>query len=156
MIKKLFLIIVLISLGTTKVLSQNALLQDFKCESFELKYPIFWKVDSSGTRYFFSYNAKLGDITVSSYENQKFSENEIKDLLLELKKQKEKDPDIKLSNVNGTITCLYKYTSNKVNYFVKAIQNDKKMFLISLNWRQDSWEDFKDVLLESFESLKIN
>ena len=137
-----------------KLFSQNILLQDFKSEAFEFKYPKKWKVDTIDNKYSFYYNANLGDITISTYPNRHFSINELKQMLLDINEKKESKPDIQLTTSNGTTTCIYKYSSDKNKYLIKAIQNDKKMYLISLNWNEDSWDTFKEVLLDSFNSFR--
>ena len=137
-----------------RLFSQNILLQDFKSESFEFKYPKKWKIDTADNKYSFYYNANLGDITISTYPNRHFSSKELKQMLLDINEKKESKPDIQLTTFNGITTCIYKYSSDKIKYFVKAIQNDKKMYLISLNWNEDSWDPFKEVLLDSFNSFR--
>lgn len=154
MIKRPLLLAIML-FSFSNIFSQNVLLQDYQSEAFELKYPKRWKVDITDNKYYFSYNANLGDITVSWYDSKNFSEKELKEMLLEINESKDPNPDIQVTTANGATTCFYKYTSNDVKYFTKAIQDNKRMFLISLNWQQDSWNEFKDVLLESFESLKI-
>ena len=139
--------------GLTKIFSQDILLQDFKTKDFGLKYPKKFKIDSADKKYSFYYDTRLGDITISVYETQKMTAKELKQMLLDINETKEKNPDIQLTNTSGTMTCFYKYTFDKVKYFIKAIQNDKKMYLISLNWNEDSWETFKETLLKSFDSF---
>jgi len=136
-----------------KLFSQD-MLQDFKSKSFEFRYPKKWKVDTVDNKYSFYYNANLGDITISTHPNKHFSGKELKQMLLDINEKKEAKPDIQLTTSNGTTTCIYKYSVEKIKYFVKAIQNDKKIYLISLNWYEDSWDAFKEILLDSFNSFK--
>ena len=137
-----------------KLFSQDILLQDFKSESFEFKFPKKWKVDTVDNKYSFYYNANLGDITISTYPNRHFSSKELKQMLLDINEKKESKPDIQLTTSNGTTTCIYKYSSDKIKYLIKAIQNNKKMYLISLNWNEDSWDTFKEVLWDSFNTFR--
>lgn len=139
--------------GLTKLFSQDILLQDFNSKDFDLKYPKKFKVDTADNKYSFYYDTRLGDITISVYESQKMSAKDLKQLILDINETNEKNPDIQLINATETITCIYKYNSDRVKYFIKLIQNDKKMYLISLNWSEDSWNDFKDILLKSFDSF---
>ena len=139
-----------------KLFSQDILLQDFKSELFEFKYPKKWKIDSADNNYSFYYNANLGDITISTYPSSHFSSKELKQMLLDLNKKKESKPDIEITTFNGTTTCIYKYDYDNIKYFIKAIQDNNKMYLISLNWNEDSWDTFKEVLLNSFNSFKPN
>jgi hypothetical protein len=145
---------VLMMFGANRLFSQDALLQDFKSELFEFKYPKKWKVDTTDNRYSFYFNAKLGDISISTYADQHFSSTELRQMLLDLNEIKETKPDIQLTTSGSTTTCVYEYTSDKVKYLVKAIQKDRKLYLISLNWNEDSWDTFKGVLLASFESFR--
>lgn len=139
--------------GLTKIFSQDVLLQDFKTQDFEIKYPKKFKHDTSDNKHSFYYDTRLGDITISVYESQKMTAKELMQTLLDINETKEKNPDIQLVTLNGTITCVYKYTFDKVKYLIKSVQNDKKMYLISLNWNENSWEEFKDILLKSFNSF---
>ena len=153
MTKQTLSILFFILLVTNQLFSQDILLESFESQNFNLKYPKKWKLDSSDNKYSFYYNPGLGDITISIYESQKSSAEELKQMLLNLNEKKENKPDIQLSDSNGTISCLYKYTTDKVKYYVKAVQNEKKLYLISLNWNEDSWESFKEILLNSFNSF---
>ena len=149
-----FLILLFMLFSLNRLFSQNILLQDFKSELFEFKYPKKWKIDTAVNKYSFYYNANLGDITISTYPNRHFSSKELKQMLLDINEKKESKPDIQLTTSNGITSCIYKYSSDKIKYFVKAIQNDKKMYLISLNWNEDSWDFFKEVLQDSFNSFR--
>ena len=103
------------------IFSQNILLQDFKSESFEFKYPKKWKVDKVENKYSFYYSPNLGDITISIYPSRHFSNRELEQMLLDINEKVETKPDIQFSTTNGTITCMYKYNSDKIKYFIKAI-----------------------------------
>ena len=137
-----------------KLFSQNILLQDFKSDLFEFKYPKKWSIDTIKNGYSFYYNTNLGDITISTYPSQQYSSDELKQMLLEVNEEKEAKPDVQLTSKNATITCIYKYNSGKIKYIIKAIQDKEKMYIISLNWNEDSWDTFKEVLMDSFDSFR--
>ena len=151
--KRTLLIIPFMILGFMKLFSQDILLQDFKSKDFNLKYPKKFKVDTAGNTYSFYYDTRLGDITISVYESQKLSADELKQIVLDVNEHKERNPAIQLSDTNGVLNCLYTYSDRETKYFVRAIQNDKKCYLISLNWNADSWDSYSDLLLKSFNSF---
>lgn len=134
--------------------SQNSSLVDFKSNTFVFRYPLQWKIDTVGSKYSFYYDANLGDITISTYSSRHFSSNEFQEIVLSVNEVKETNPDVQTATSNGIITSIYKYDSDTIKYFIKAFQTEKRMFLISLNWNKDSWETFKDVLLQSFATFK--
>jgi hypothetical protein len=134
--------------------SQDVSLQEFKSEYFEFSYPKTWKLDTTENKYSFYYNPNLGDITISFFETRGLSEKDLKKMILELNEKKEAKPDIKINTSGGTMTCIYKYDFDKVKYYIKAIQINNRVYLISLNWNENAWENFKDVLLNAFNSFK--
>ena len=71
--KRSLLISSFLVFGFLKLFSQDVLLQDFKCKDFELKYPKLWKLDTTDNKYYFTYNPKIGDITVSTYESYNYT-----------------------------------------------------------------------------------
>jgi hypothetical protein len=155
MVNKSILFILLVIFCFQKAHSQDILLQEFNCEFFELKYPKKWKADTTGNRYSFYYNPDLGDITISVYQNQHLSGKDLKQTLLDLNEHKESQPDIHLVTLNGETTCSYNYDANKIKYFIKAIEKGNTMYLVSVNWNEDSWDTFKELLMQSFNSFRV-
>jgi hypothetical protein len=138
----------------SRLFSQNGLLQDFSCDDFDLKYPKKWKADSSENHYSFYYNTNVGELRISVYESTNLSEKELKQTLKEIKENQENNPDIKSINGNGTLNLEYKFIEADFVTYLKIIQNEQKMYFLSLYWEEDSWNDFKDLLLESFYSIR--
>jgi hypothetical protein len=150
------LTLIFIFQGVLNLFSQNPLLQNFSCADFDLKYPIKFKAEKVDSSYVFYFHPDVGEIRISVFPNTGLTVEEHKEALCSMNENYDPKPEFKvMNNADGSMAVEYRYTtSDGLVGYVKTIQNESKMYLITVYWQEDSWNDMKEVVLESYNSLK--
>jgi hypothetical protein len=150
-----FIIGILVLNTWTTLLSQDLVLQNFSCDDFQIQYPSKFKHDEDDeNQHSFFLNQETGELRISVYDSEDLSIDEIKHMLLKVNEHKEETPDIAITRKEDELICTYRYSDGEFVTFLKAVQNSRKMYFLSLYWQEETWQDYKEMMLLSFNSFQ--
>jgi hypothetical protein len=154
-LQRTFLIGTLVLIASAELFAQDAAVQHFECDDFQIQYPLKFKHDEDDdNQHAFFLNQELGELRISVYDSKDLSVEEVKRMLLKVNHHKEDTPDIAIVHTDNALICTYRYSDGEFVSYLRAIQNKRKMYFISLYWQEEAWSEFKDAMLLSFNSFQ--